>query len=77
VGERASLAPEAASQHAGFELVAGSEAEKLVAQRGNGTALHLLPDARCFALLPESLLVPALAPIYGRGPDAKLPEQVK
>jgi tRNA threonylcarbamoyl adenosine modification protein YeaZ len=33
-------------------------------------ALALLPDARAVPLLPDALLTPALAPIYGRGPDA-------
>lgn len=53
-------------------LVAGSQAEALVAARGFGTALALLPDAREFGLLPESALLPP-APLYGRPPDAKLP----
>ena len=41
--------------------------------RGHGTALALLPDARRFPLLPTALLDSALAPLYGRAPDAKLP----
>lgn len=70
--ELASLAPDAASAAARHELVAGNQAEALVARRGGGSALPLLPDARRFPLLPEGLLTPALTPLYGRPPDAKL-----
>jgi tRNA threonylcarbamoyladenosine biosynthesis protein TsaB len=70
----ASLAPEAAAHATANELVAGSQAEALVALRGHGSALALLPDARRFPLLPETLVTPDLAPLYGRPPDARLPE---
>ena len=69
----ASLAPHQAAEAAAHDLVAGSQAEALVALRGHGTALALLPDARRFPLLPTALLDSALAPLYGRAPDAKLP----
>ena len=36
-------------------------------------ASALLPDARCFALLPTALCGASLAPLYGRPPDARLP----
>jgi len=68
----ASLPPLQASL-AGHERVAGSQARSLVDQRGHGEALDLLPDARLFQLLPESLLTTSLAPLYGRPPDARLP----
>jgi tRNA threonylcarbamoyladenosine biosynthesis protein TsaB len=42
--------------------------------RGSGRALPLLPDARAFSLLPDGFLDSKLAPIYGRAPDARLPE---
>lgn len=71
--ELASLPPQAAAEQAGAELVAGSQAEALVASRGHGRALPLWPDARSFALLPPALLRPADQPIYGRAPDARLP----
>ena len=71
----ASLRPQPAAQSA-QTLVAGTQAEALVAQRGRGTALPLLPDARRFTLLPTELLTPELAPIYGRPPDARLPGAV-
>jgi len=54
-------------------LVAGSQAEALIAARGGGTALPLWPDARRFPLLPQALIGPADQPLYGRAPDARLP----
>ncbi|HNJ47960.1 MAG TPA: tRNA (adenosine(37)-N6)-threonylcarbamoyltransferase complex dimerization subunit type 1 TsaB [Novosphingobium sp.] len=71
-GEPASLAPEAAAS-GGPGLVAGNQAEALVALRGSGIALPLLPDARDFALLPAAALRADAAPLYGRPPDARLP----
>lgn len=67
----ASLSPEAAQQ-AGEALVAGSQAEALVAARGFGTALPLWPDARRFVLLDDAALI-APGALYGRAPDARLP----
>lgn len=72
LAELASLAPEAAVA-AATELVAGSQAEALVARRGSGQALPLWPDARRLALLPAVLLGSADQPLYGRAPDARLP----
>lgn len=69
----ASLAPEAAAGFADTPLVAGSKARDLVALRGSGEALDLLPDARHASDLPLALLTDRLSPIYGRPPDAKLP----
>ena len=73
----ASLRPEMAVASVKNPLVAGSEAEALVALRGHGAGLNLAPDARCFGLLNQGLLIPADAPIYGRAPDAKLPGQAQ
>ncbi len=73
----ASLAPARAAEAAAHAIVAGSQAEALVAVRGSGTALALLPDAREFPLLSKGFLDSDLAPIYGRGPDARLPETRK
>lgn len=72
-GTLASLPPARAAAAAVHDFVAGSQAEALVALRGSGTALPLLPDAREFPRLPADLLDSDLAPIYGRGPDARLP----
>jgi tRNA threonylcarbamoyl adenosine modification protein YeaZ len=69
----ASLTPAQAADAAAHALVAGSQAEALVGLRGSGAALALLPDARKFALLPQACLDSDLSPIYGRGPDARLP----
>jgi tRNA threonylcarbamoyl adenosine modification protein YeaZ len=68
-----SLAPAQAAGDAGHEIVAGSQAKALVSARGSGTALEILPDARCIPLLPPAVLLASHAPIYGRPPDARLP----
>jgi tRNA threonylcarbamoyl adenosine modification protein YeaZ len=73
-GELASRRPEDAARIAAAELVGGTQAEALVALRGTGAALALLPDARCFPLIPEALVGSELSPLYGRPPDARLPE---
>ncbi len=67
-----SLTPAAAAQ-GGEDLIAGSQAEALVALRGSGRALALWPDARRFALLPGQALTDRVEPLYGRAPDARLP----
>lgn len=69
----ASLPPAAAAAAAVEELVAGNQAEALVALRGRGSAVAVLPDARAFALLPQTGFLPDLHPVYGRPPDARLP----
>ena len=75
LGALASLSPAEAAHAAGADHVAGSQAEALVALRGRGAALPLLPDSRQFPLLGETALVTEAAPLYGRPPDAKLPGQ--
>lgn len=72
-GNLASMPPAQAAAAAGADLVAGSQAEALIALRGRGTALALWPDARAFPLLPPSALQAATEPLYGRAPDARLP----
>lgn len=69
----ASLPPAEAARQTQTELVAGSQAEALVAARGYGTALPCWPDARSFALLPAEALSGDVSPLYGRAPDARLP----
>ncbi len=73
VSTLASLKPDDAAQAARSPLVAGTQAEALVMARGWGDALAIWPDARYFALLPESVLQSADRPLYGRGPDARIP----
>lgn len=73
VGPLGSFSPSEAATLPCADLVAGSQAEALVEMRGSGTALAILPDASAFALLPQTALSERLDPIYGRGPDARLP----
>lgn len=68
-----SLDPDQAVAGAASELIAGSQAEALVARRGHGMALNLWPDARRFPLLPLPAVGREIAPLYGRPPDARLP----
>lgn len=70
-----SLPPDQAIGTVTEALVAGSQAEALVARRGFGEALLLWPDARSFPLLPATVLTADLRPLYGRAPDARLPAQ--
>ncbi len=72
LGPLASLTPDQAAAQSAV-LVAGTQAEALVAMRGSGKALALLPDARDFALLGAGSLEVDPKPLYGRAPDAKLP----
>ncbi|MCZ8325929.1 MAG: tRNA (adenosine(37)-N6)-threonylcarbamoyltransferase complex dimerization subunit type 1 TsaB [Sphingomonadaceae bacterium] len=69
----ASLTPTAAIAASKAPIIAGSQAEALIAARGGGTAFPLWPDARRFPLLPQALIGPADQPLYGRAPDARLP----
>jgi tRNA threonylcarbamoyladenosine biosynthesis protein TsaB len=71
-GEAVSVTPDAARSRPRAALIAGNRAEAMAALDPalNATALDLLPDARAVPLVPLALLTPALAPIYGRGPDA-------
>ena len=72
-GEAVSLSPDAAAAQARHPLVAGSQAEAMVALRGRGEALQLWPDARAFLSLPPELCTAEVHPRYGRAPDARLP----
>jgi tRNA threonylcarbamoyl adenosine modification protein YeaZ len=73
VGDVASCQPQAAADMLGEALVAGNQSPALVALRGHGEAIELLPDARAFALLPQAALTREVRPHYGRAPDARLP----
>lgn len=73
LGELASLKPADAAATISAAHVAGNQAEALVALRGNGQAMALLPDARAFCLLPAAALTAHVRPLYGRAPDARLP----
>jgi len=69
--ELRSLAPSAAAETVGAELVVGSGAEALVAARGRGRWRDALPRAADVRHLPASLASLPARPIYGRAPDAR------
>lgn len=70
-----SLVPADAAKACHHPLIAGNRAEAIAALLGDGReAIDMLPDARQAMLLDEAALSCELVPIYGRGPDAKLPE---
>ena len=66
-----SLLPEAAAAVIRAEVVVGSGAGQLIAARGWGEALDLLPRAAQAWRLPLPLRSLIARPIYGRAPDAK------
>lgn len=71
-----SLGPQDAAAACRHNVIAGNRAKELADLVGDGAmALDLLPDASKTYLLHETKLTGNLAPIYGRGPDAKLPGQ--
>jgi tRNA threonylcarbamoyladenosine biosynthesis protein TsaB len=70
-----SLKPQDAASRRNLPVLAGSKADALAVQTGAGVlALDLLPDARELMHMPDALFTPALSPLYGRPPDARLPE---
>lgn len=69
-----SLRPEAAAQAVPDDLVLGSGAEALVAARGTGRAEEVFPNAADARLLPAALTALPPTPLYGRAPDAKVPQ---
>jgi len=73
----ASLKPADAIASTSETLVAGSQAKALVAARGSGDALPLWPDAREFMLLPDFAITREIQPLYGRPPDARLPQATR
>ena len=71
-----SLSPQAAADSVRAGVVAGSQASELVARRGHGQALAILPDARRLNLLGPAEFSGAVHLVYGRAPDARLPGEV-
>ena len=67
----ASMTPAAAAAAIDAPLVVGSAAEALVALRGCGEALPLLPRATHAINLPAALRSLDPRPVYARAPDAK------
>ena len=69
-----SLSPQAAAERDRGLPLAGSQARPLAELRvGGQPSAVTLPDASHIASLDHALLTDAIAPIYGRGPDARLP----
>lgn len=66
----ANLNPAAAAERFDAPLVVGNGARALVAARGSGEALDLLPSAANALALPATLRSLAPSPIYARAPDA-------
>ena len=74
VDELRSLRPEAAAEAITDKLVLGSGAAALVAARGTGKAEEAFPDAADARFLPTALTGLPPTPLYGRAPDAKIPQ---
>jgi tRNA threonylcarbamoyladenosine biosynthesis protein TsaB len=70
----ASLRPEEAASVCGAMPVAGSGAEAMRAAGARGPIVVAYADARHTSLLPEELTSLPPSPIYGRAPDARLPQ---
>ena len=66
----ANLHPAAAAARIDAPLVVGNGAAALVAARGSGEAVDLLPAAANALALPLALRTLAPSPIYARPPDA-------
>jgi len=69
-----SLGPEEAAKEIADDLVLGSGAAALVSARGSGRADEIYPNAADVRLLPAALTNLPPVPLYGRAPDAKLPQ---
>jgi len=70
-GSLVNLAPPEAAARITAPLVVGNGASALVAARGMGEALDLLPSAADVMALPAELATLAPKPVYARAPDAK------
>ena len=69
-----SMPPAEAAGAARHGLIVGNRADALASLlRTDARAQDMLPDAREVLRLAPSHLTSVLAPLYGRGPDAKLP----
>jgi tRNA threonylcarbamoyl adenosine modification protein YeaZ len=72
LGDLCSLTPQVARDAGAKPVIAGNRADQFAALLGDArTVLNQLPDAGQVTLVPECLLTPNLAPIYGRVPDAR------
>ena len=72
--ELASLVPEAAASRGALQTIAGSRSSELAALLSEPhEVIDGLPDARQVTRLAPDLYSDTIAPVYGRGPDARLP----
>lgn len=69
------LAPEAATALIQCDMVAGQRAADLIERRGWGQTCPADADARLFPMLGAAELFAQPAPLYARGPDAKVAQQ--
>jgi tRNA threonylcarbamoyladenosine biosynthesis protein TsaB len=72
IGDARSLSPADAAKTSMAERVAGDMAERLIAARGFGQAIDLLPNTQFWPAICAITPLPP-SPLYVRGPDAKLP----
>lgn len=70
-GPLLNLTPQAAAEAVSAPMVVGSGAVALVASRGQGEALDLLPSAASAMRLPVALRSLRPQPVYARAPDAR------
>ncbi len=71
LGELRSLPPAAAAERGAKDIIVGNRAHAFAALLGGDReVIEHLPDARAVPQLSKELLTAALAPVYGRGPDA-------
>jgi tRNA threonylcarbamoyladenosine biosynthesis protein TsaB len=68
-----SLSPMMIAEQSRAVIIAGDAAAELSAIFGNRDIVELLPEAAFWHLLADVTPLPA-SPIYGRAPDAKLPQ---
>jgi tRNA threonylcarbamoyl adenosine modification protein YeaZ len=71
-----SLTPTEAATRSNAPTVVGDAATALVALRGTGVAVNLLPDARRWPCIANTAKQASSA-IYGRAPDAKPPSKIE
>lgn len=74
IGNLASLKPDMAGRRPHQPVLAGNKASAMAALGAGQVVLDILPDARQLLDVPSSLLSVDLSPIYGRAPDARLPQ---
>ena len=70
-GDMLNLPPAAAAKLVDAPLVVGTGAEALVAARGSGEAVPILPSAANTLKLPPRLRTLEPRPLYARAPDAR------